>query len=104
MVKNILARLYEHVASGKSNAVSTITDILEYQGGVEDIEQNPQPFLDYLHDKFDILDWFETRIILEDMLCVTFPRLFDEHLERATTVEQFEQTLLPYMEVEDDSA
>lgn len=98
---NILARLYAHVADGNSNAVSTIADILEYPGTIEDIEEDPQPFLDYLHHCFDILDWFETRSLLEDMLNVTFPRLFDERLEAAKTVHDFEQAILPYVEKDD---
>ena len=98
--KHILARLFQHCCSGQSDDNTLVELVTEFDGTVESIDENPQPFLDHLHDSADIIDWFSIMLAIQELCGRELPRAFDERLAAATTLEQFDKVVGPYLEPE----
>lgn len=98
--QHILARIYEHCASGKSDEAFLVELVTEFDGDANSINENPEPFLKYLHDECDFLDWFSIMLVIQELCGRQLPRAFDERLEAATTLEKFDQVVGPYLEPE----
>jgi len=99
-MRHILARLFQYCCSGDCPDTDLVEIVTEYDGTVESIDADPSPFLNYLHLKCDLLDWFSIRETLALLCGKQLPRLFEERLEGATTIEQFDQVMGPYLELD----
>lgn len=98
--QHILTRLFVYAASGQCQD-RTLTDLVRKFDSTQDkVEAKPQEFWDYLHAECDIVDWLDVTEALSDLCGKQLPRLFDERLESAKTVAQFEAVMAPYLELE----